>query len=145
MTAVLWTLREIAAAVGVADRRTVLAYAMRSYDPLRLRYLIDRYWMRASVVDAWVQRQSHGYDLPRVTGLERIASEVRRSINGCKALARRVHDPLPIVGLGERRPWIYEAALQDWIEAQDRPFQLRAETEECTPLTDVAFSAELSR
>jgi hypothetical protein len=130
---VIWTLQGIADAVGVADRRTVLALAMRARDPLRVRLLIDKYWIRESVVEAWKLRQIDGCDLPRVVGLQTIATEVHRSINGTKALARRAQDPLPIFGLGERAPWIYESALQDWIDAQDRPFQPRPE---CTQLTD---------
>jgi hypothetical protein len=134
-----WTLREIAQALGVADRGTVIAFAQRSVDPLRLRFLIDRYWIRRSVLDMWKARQIEDADLPRVVGLEAIGLLTRRSINGVKALARRPVDRLPIYGLGKRHPWSYACALDDWIDAQDRPFQFHAESDDPARLTDAAF------
>lgn len=135
----IWTLRDIAKALGVADRGTVIAFAQRSFDPLRLRFLIDRYWIRRSVLDAWKARQLPDADLPRVVGLEAVGRRTRRSVNGVKALARRPVDPLPIYGLGKRHPWCYACALDDWIDAQDRPFQFHAEVDEPARLTDAAL------
>jgi hypothetical protein len=135
----IWTLRDIAKALGVADRGTVIAFAQRRFDPLRLRCLIDEYWIRRSVLDMWKARQIDGADLPRVVGLEAIGKLTRRSINGVKALARRPFDPLPIYGLGKRHPWSYACALDDWIDAQDRPFQSRAEPDDPARLTDAAL------
>lgn len=124
----IYTLRDIAKALGVADRGTVVSYARRPFDPLRLRIWIDEYWIRQSVLDAWKARQLNDADLPRRVGLHRIGDRIRRTPKNVKALASRTVDPIPVYGIGKRNPWCYESALDDWIDAQDRPFGLNAET-----------------
>jgi hypothetical protein len=134
----IYTLRDIARALGVADRGTVIAFASRPFDPLRLRWMIDRYWIRRSALDLWKARQIEDADLPRIVGLQEIARQTQRSINGVKALARLPFDPLPIYGLGKRNPWCYACALDDWIDGHDRPFQFCAEAVDPARLTDAA-------
>lgn len=119
---VIWTLPALARRLGVGDEETVLAYAALPRDPLRLHFLFGKYWMKTERIDAWKARRRQGNMCPRVTGLEEIACRlpIDVSINTLKVYARRSMDPLPIEGLGRRRPWIYESALSDWVDAQDR-------------------------
>jgi hypothetical protein len=134
----IYTLRDIAKALGVADRGTVIAFAQRPFDPLRLRWMIDRYWIRRSTLELWKARQIDDADLPRIVGLKELGRLTQRSINGVKALARLHVDPLPIYGLGKKHPWCYNCALDDWIDGHDRPFQYCAEAADPTRLTDAA-------
>jgi hypothetical protein len=120
---VIWTQRAIARRLGVAEEETVLGYAMLKRDPLRLHFLFGKYWIKTEKLDAWNARRQPGNTCPRIIGLDAIAVRFPGggvSINTLKAYARREHDPIPIDGLGQRRPSIYESAFTDWIDAQDK-------------------------
>lgn len=117
----IWTLRAIAKRLGVAEEETVLGYAMRERDPLRLVQLFGKYGIRTAKLDAWKARQQPGNTCERINGLHEIAQKLEVSINTVKAYARRPSDPLPINGLGGRRQWAYVDALVDWKMAEARP------------------------
>ena len=118
---VIWTMRALARRLGVAEEETVVGYAMRPRDPLRVRYILGKHWMKAERVDRWRARQEPGNTCPRIVGLAAMAKKLRCSINTVKAYATRERDPLPVHGLGGRHPWVYEDALVDWFDAQDKP------------------------
>lgn len=120
------TLGQIARRIGHTSRdRTVLDYAARAYDPLRLRYRFGRPLMTESVLSAWVIR-TFGEDdqrraLPRVTGREALCRAFGCDWRTILRYAAREHDPLPIHYSGDD-VWIYQSALIDWVHAHDVPY-----------------------
>ena len=118
---VIWTLRAMATRLGVGEEETVMAYVRRHRDPLRVRALLGKYWIKTSKLDAWRARQQPGNTCVMVETMPAIARRLRVAVRTVRQYARREADPLPVNGLGTARPWIYEDALVDWSDAQDRP------------------------
>lgn len=120
------TLPRIVRRIGHTARvQTVLAYASRKYDPLRLRYRCGRPWIAESVLAAWITRTFGEEDeqraLPRVTGKEALCKAFGRDWRTILRYAAREHDPLPLHYSGDD-VWIYQAALVDWVHAHDVPY-----------------------
>jgi hypothetical protein len=126
---VLRGLGAIGDALGVRDPRTVRAYAERRRDPLPLVRWGRDVEIRRGRLDLWRRREAAkgrrraDPDLEAVSGLVVIAGVLRRSVGMVLRYAMRLHDPLPIEGLGTRRPWIWRSALEDWFERQAEPYQ----------------------
>ena len=113
-----WGLKAIARRLCVAEEETVLAYARRWRDPLRLHRRLGRYWMVASRIDAWRERQHAGNTCPRVRTLGAIGEKLGVGAKAIRRYATRAHDPLP-VEWGAGGIWAYADALRDWYQAQD--------------------------
>lgn len=116
---VIWTLRAIANRLGVSKEETVISYAMRPRDPLRIQHQFGRYWIKTETLDAWKERERANNACQRLVGRREICQCLRMSWNTAKAYARRADDPLPINGLGGPAPWIYHGAWVDWFHAQN--------------------------
>jgi hypothetical protein len=116
----VWSLDAIARRLYVADRHTVLAYARRWRDPLRLRNNGGRWWMLGERIDMWRLRQVPGNQCPRVRSLDSIGETIGRSVSTVRRVMTRAHDPLP-VEWDELGAWAYKHALFDWHDGQEIP------------------------
>lgn len=124
---VIETLKCIAAHLGIAES-TALAYSRLNEDPLPLR--LRRGTLRAHRLhlDEWKQRRDGGEGLARYEGWQAICAALGGpNVDTAILWARLPHDRLPVQGMGTRkrtgRPWIYAAALRDWLYRHDLPVQ----------------------
>jgi len=115
-------LKAIAAHLGIAES-TALAYSRLSTDPLPL--FLRRGQLRATVthLDEWKLRRSGGEGLSRYEGWAAIASALAVDRDTALQWAKLPHDPLPVAGIGTRKPWCYLAAMRDWLYRHDLPLQ----------------------
>ncbi len=124
---VIETLKCIAAHLGIAET-TALAYSRLNEDPLPLRQRRGTLRAYRLHIDEWKRRRSGGEGLARFEGWAAICSALG-GVNKDTAIqwARLRHDRLPVLGMGTEvrtgRPWIYAAALRDWIYRHDLPVQ----------------------
>ncbi len=122
-------LKAIAAELGLQRPGTVVKLAARARDPLPLMRWNTEVWADLERLRAWRARnraersRRRNPGLPVVEGLVVIAEALRRSVRHVRAYASRAFDPLPVHGIGTRRPWIYESALRDWFARQAEPYQ----------------------
>lgn len=120
----------IAKAYPVAHRATIRRYASLERDPLPLVLFDGVATIDVAILQRWKRRheardrRSAAPELEVVNGVVAIASALRVSTVTVYAHARREVDPLPVNGLGSRRPWIWRGALEDWFERQAVPYQV---------------------
>ena len=125
------TLPKIAKRIGHTSRTcTVLDYAARAYDPLRLRYRCGVPWVSEGVLGPWLIRtfgeEEQQRALERVTGREALCKAFDRDWRTILRYAAWPHDPLPIHYSGAD-VWIYKSALVDWVHAHDVPYPVHVE------------------
>jgi hypothetical protein len=59
-----------------------------------------------------------------IDGVVVIASALKLPVRTVYSLANRPEDPLPVYGLGTKRPWMWRSALEDWFERQAVPYHV---------------------
>lgn len=130
----LWGWKAIAARLGIAEN-TALAYSRLCEDPLPVRMQRGTPWCHERYLDEWLARRSGGVmrdgtALERLEGWPAICHELF-GVDRKTAFrwARLPHDRLPVLGIGGRSPWAYKAAVRDWKNRGDLPFQAYAREE----------------
>lgn len=122
-------LEKIARAFPVAEPDTILRYANLPRDPLPLIRWKKHVQIEDHVLARWKRRfeakedRRAAPDLRVVEGIVAIATAFPLHVNTVYLYARQEHDPLPVIGLGTRHPWIWRDALEDWHERQAVPYQ----------------------
>ena len=89
----------------------------------------------AAHLDAWKLRRSGGEGLARYEGWATIADALAVDRDTALQWAKLPGDPLPVMGIGTRKPWAYETAVRDWLYRHDLPVQA---ARRLRPLSDPA-------
>ncbi|WP_437309980.1 hypothetical protein [Sorangium sp. So ce388] len=124
----LWGWKAIAARLGIAEN-TAIAYSRLCEDPLPVRMQRGSPWCHERYLDEWLARRSGGVmrdgsALERLDGWPAICHELFGADRATAfRWARLPHDRLPVIGIGGRQPWAYKAAIRDWKNRGDLPFQ----------------------
>ena len=123
---VLTTMDQIVARMPhIGSAATVERYADRARDPLRIRYRCGAAWIQEAVLVQWVARtfgsESEKAAAPKVYGREAICKAFGRDWRTVLRYAALPHDPLPVEYASDGTPWVYRAALIDWVQAHDVP------------------------
>jgi len=120
--------KAIAGRVGIAEN-TAVAYSRLCEDPLPVRVSRGAPWCYELFLDEWLARRSGGV-MRDGTELERLEgwAAICRELFGVSRVvafrwAKLPHDRLPVMGIGTREPWAYKAAIRDWKNRGDLPFQ----------------------
>jgi hypothetical protein len=130
----VFKLDSIARLIGVGSTATVVRYAKRAVDPLRLWRVHGRIFAWDERAKLWVDRTfNEDCAQPRAEGLYAIGEAVGlRDDEAILRLIRRAKDPIPTWYDG-RKLVAWQSALEDWSEAQTRAaFAVEEEQEAAT-------------
>lgn len=115
-------LAEIAKALCVSSRNSVLAYAARRFDPLPLRWLFAKAQIESARLELWRRREAKDPTLPLLEGHQAIGHAIGgKGRHAVARLIRRSWHPLPVMVAADGSWSAYESALQDWISAEVEP------------------------